>query len=279
MNNTFSFNRFKNLLLKDGKMYVRNFGTSLIVCCCLNAIFWIFNLLFGSETMPPVRFGMLCTWTALAMLMVPSKVYGNANLSREGVGFAMMPASSLEKFVSMFLYCAIVTPVIVFFGGYLVDTLLSLFPFGGFDKPIRLYTLNEIVSRMMTDNEGVVQMGELSISATTLFPIGVIRTSLYMGIIQWAALFMLGNMLFKKHKAGKTFACYLGISYLFSMLFGLLVVSSDRIEQWLESLEDLPAEEVVRLWHNATIWGMIISIVITAVLLYFNYRKIKTQKY
>ena len=229
--------------------------------------------------MPPVRFGMLCTWTALAMMMVPSKVYGNANLSREGVGFAMMPASSLEKFVSMFLYCAIVTPVIVFFGGYLVDTLLSLFPFGGFDKPIRLYTLNEIVSRMMTDNEGVVQMGELSISATTLFPIGVIRTSLYMGIIQWAALFMLGNMLFKKHKAGKTFACYLGISYLFSMLFGLLVVSSDRIEQWLESLEDLPAEEVVRLWHNATIWGMIISIVITAVLLYFTYRKIKTQKY
>ena len=279
MNNTFSFNRFKNLLLKDGKMYVRNFGTSLIVWCSLNAIFWIFNLLFGSETMPPIRFGMLCTWTALAMLMVPSKVYGNANLSREGVGFAMMPASSLEKFVSMFLYCAIVTPVIVFFGGYLVDTLLSLFPFGGFDKPIRLYTLNEIVSRMMTDNEGVVQMGELSISATTLFPIGVIRISLYMGIIQWAALFMLGNMLFKKHKAGKTFACYLGISYLFSMLFGLLVVSSDRIEQWLESLEDLPAEEVVRLWHNATIWGMIISIVITAVLLYFTYRKIKTQKY
>ncbi len=279
MNNTFSFNRFKNLLLKDGKMYVRNFGTSLIVWCSLNAIFWIFNLLFGSETMSPVRFGMLCTWTALAMMMVPSKVYGNVNLSREGVGFAMMPASSLEKFVSMFLYCAIVTPVVVFFGGYLVDTLLSLFPFGGFDKPIRLYTLNEIVSRMMTDNEGVVQMGELSISAATLFPIGVIRTSLYMGIIQWAALFMLGNMLFKKHKAGKTFACYLGISYLFSMLFGLLVVSSDRIEQWLESLEDLPAEEVVRLWHNATIWGMIISIVITAVLLYFTYRKIKTQKY
>lgn len=279
MNNTFSFNRFKNLLLKDGKMYVRNFGTSLIVWCSLNAIFWIFNLLFGSETMSPVRFGMLCTWTALAMMMVPSKVYGNANLSREGVGFAMMPASSLEKFVSMFLYCAIVTPVVVFFGGYLVDALLSLFPFGGFDKPIRLYTLNEIVSRMMTDNEGVVQMGELSISATTLFPIGVIRTSLYMGIIQWAALFMLGNMLFKKHKAGKTFACYLGISYLFSMLFGLLVVSSDRIEQWLESLEDLPAEEVVRLWHNATIWGMIISIIITAVLLYFTYRKIKTQKY
>ena len=278
MNNTFSFNRFKNLLLKDGKMYIRNYGTSHIVWCCLNANLWIFNLLFGSETMPPVRFGMLCTWTALAMMMVPSKVYGNANLSREGVGFAMMPASSLEKFVSMFVYCAIVTPIVVFFGGYLIDAFLSVFPFGGFEKPIRLYSLNEII-RMANDTEGVVNVGDFELSLEQVFPIGVMRTSLYVGIIQWAAIFMLGNMLFKKHKAGKTFACYLGISYLFSMLFGLLVVSSDRIEQWLESLEDLPAGEVVRLWHNATIWGMIIGIVVTGVLLYFTYRKIKTQKY
>ena len=187
MNNTFSLNRFKNLLLNDGKMYIRNFGTSLIVWCCLNAIFWIFNLLFGSSTMPPIRFGMLCTWTALAMMMVPSKVYGNANLSREGVGFAMMPASSLEKFVSMFIYCAIVTPIVVFFGGYLVDAFLSIFPFGGFDKPIRLYSMNEIV-QMFNDTEGVFRAGEMDLSIEQVFPIGVMRTSLYAGIIQWSAI-------------------------------------------------------------------------------------------
>lgn len=279
MNNTFSFNRFKNLLLKDGKMYFRNFGTSLIVWCCLNAIFWIFNLLFGSETMPPVRFGMLCTWTALAMMMVPSKVYGNANLSREGVGFAMMPTSSLEKFVSMFLYCAIVTPVIVFFGGYLVDAFLSIFPFGGFDKPIRLYSMNEIV-RMFNDTEGAVRAAEMDLPIEKVFPIGAMRTSLYFGIIQWAAIFMLGNMLFKKHKAGKTFACYLGIGYLISTVFGAaMVANGERIERWMEGFENYTTEEMVQLWHNATIWGMIIGIIITAVLLYFTYRKIKTQKY
>ena len=278
MNNTFSFNRFKNLLLKDGKMYIRNFGSTLIVLCCMTAILWIFTLLFGKSADGASRFAIIVASAALAMMLVPSKVYGKANLSREGVDFAMMPASSLEKFVSMFLYCAIVTPIVVFFGGYLVDAFLSIFPFGGFEKPIRLYSLNEII-RMANDTEGVVNVGDFELSLEQVFPIGVMRTSLYVGIIQWAAIFMLGNMLFKKHKAGKTFACYLGISYLFSMFFGLLVVSSDRIEQWLESLEDLPAEEVVRLWHNATIWGMIISIVITAVLLYFTYRKIKTQKY
>ena len=279
MNNTFSFNRFKNLLLKDGKMYIRNFGTSLIVFCCLNAIFWIFNMLFGSETMPPVRFGMLCKWTALAMLMVPSKVYGNANLSREGVGFAMLPTSSLEKFISMFIYCAIVTPVVVFFGGYLVDALLSLFPFGGFEEPIHLYTINEVV-RMIDNSEGVVQSSNMELSFGDVFPVGVIRTSLYVGIIQWAAIFMLGNMVFKKHKAGKTFASYLGISYVLSTIFGLAFTSSNsRLKQWLENMDSVSEEEMIQIAHNGMICGMVVGLIITAVLLYFTYRKIKTQKY
>ena len=278
MNNTFNFNRFKNLLLKDGKMYIRNFGTSLIVCCCLNAIFWIFNLLFGSSSESAFRFGMLCLWTGLAMMMVSEKVYGKANLSREGVSFAMLPASSLEKFVSMFIYCAIVTPIVVFFGGYLVDTLLSFFPFGGFEKPIHLYTINEVV-RMIDNSEGVVQAGGMVVSFTDVFPVAAIRISLYVGIVQWAAIFMLGNMLFKKRKAGRTFACYLGISYLLSTLLGLSFITNGRLEQWLESLEDLTESEMIRFAQNGMIWGMIIGIVITAVLLYFTYRKIKTQKY
>ena len=278
MNNTFDFNRFKNLLLKDGKMYIRNFGTSLIAWCCLNAIFWIFNLLFGTSSNPVLRFGMLCTWTGLAMMMVPSKVYGNANLSREGVGFAMLPASSLEKFVSMFLYCAIVTPIVVFFGGWLVDAFLSIFPFGGFEKPIHLYTINDFV-HMMDNSEGVVQSSNMVLSFADVFPVGVMRTSLYMGIIQWAAIFMLGNMLFKKHKAGKTFVCYMGISYVLSTIFGLTFITNGRLEQWLESLEDLTESQMIQIVHNGMIWGMIIGIVVTAVLLYFTYRKIKTQKY
>jgi Na+-driven multidrug efflux pump len=99
------------------------------------------------------------------------------------------------------------------------------------------------------------------------------------GIIQWAAIFMLGNMVFKKHKTGKTFASYLGISYVLSTIFGLTFLRSNRLEQWMETLEDFPKGEMIRIAHNGMIWGMIIGIIITAVLLYFTYRKIKTQKY
>ena len=278
MNNTFAFNRFKNLLLKDGKMYIRNFGTSLIVWCCLNAIFWIFNLLFGSSTMPPVRFGMLCIWTALAMMMVPSKVYGNANLSREGVGFAMMPASSLEKFISMFIYCAIVTPIVVFFGGYLVDAFLSIFPFGGFEKPIHLYSLNEIFYKGINNEGSPIHLNSPS-DAMALSIAYMMRVSFYAGIIQWSAIFMLGNMLFKKHKAGKTFASYLGISYLISMIMGLVFFNREIMEGWIAKFEGMSTEQQIQWFQNATTWGMVVGIIITLLLLFFTYRKIKTQKY
>ena len=278
MNNTFSFNRFKNLLLKDGKMYIRNFGSTLIVLCCMTAILWIFTLLFGKSADGASRFAIIVASAALAMMLVPSKVYGNANLSREGVGFAMMPASSLEKFVSMFVYCAIVTPIVVFFGGYLIDAFLSVFPFGGFEKPIRLYSLNEII-RMANDTEGVVNVGDFELSLEQVFPIGVMRTSLYVGIIQWAAIFMLGNMLFKKHKAGKTFACYLGIGYLLSMIFGQVFLTNGRLERWITKIGYMPIEQKLQLYHNWMVGGMIFGIIITGVLLYFTYRKIKTQKY
>ena len=280
MNNTFSFNRFKNLLLNDGKMYIRNFGSTLIVLCCMTAILWIFTLLFGKSADGVSRFAIIVASAALAMMLVPSKVYGKANLSREGVGFAMMPTSSLEKFVSMFIYCAIVTPIIAFFGGYLVDAFLSIFPFGGFEKPIHLYSLNELVN-MMNDTDGVIRAGgETEFSVKDVFPIGVIRTGIYVGIIQWAAIFMLGNMLFKKHKAGKTFACYLGISYLLSTVFGgIMFANPDRIDQWWQSIKKLSDVEVIHLWQNAMTWSLVFSIIVTLVLLYFTYRKIKTQKY
>ena len=278
MNNTFSFKRFIKLLGKDNNMYLRNFGTSIIVFSCMPAVFWIFNLLFGTTTHPVVRFAFICMMVAIAMMIVPAKVYGNANLSREGVGFAMLPASSLEKFLSMFIHCAILTPFIIFCWAHVVDLLLSLFPFGGFEERIHIYTISEIVG-MLDDSDGVVQVSNAGIVFSDIFPVGVIRTAYYSGIIMWSAIFMLGNMHFKKHKAGKTFACYLGISYLISIIMGMVFFNRNIIEKWINNFSDLATEQQIMVFHNCMVWSLVVSIIVTLVLLFFTYRKIKTQKY
>ena len=267
MNNTFSFKRFIRLFGKDNDTYFRNFGTSIIVFSCMPAVFWIFNLIIGTTTLPIVRFAFICIMVAIAMMIVPSKVYGNANLSRDGVGFAMLPASSLEKFLCMFIHCAILTPIIIYCWAHLIDLLLSLFPFGGFEGRIHIYSISEIV-RMIDDSSGVMQAGNAGESFSDMFPVGVFRPAYYTGIIMWSAIFMLGNMLFKKHKAGKTLALFLGVKIVFSIIGG--IIGSDHPST---------PEENAQIFQNVWAVRLIYFIVITALLLFFTYRKIKTQKY
>ena len=131
----------------------------------------------------------------------------------------------------------------------------------------------------MNDHTGVMRTAEIPVNFTDVFSVGMMRTSLYVSILQWAAIFMLGNMLFKKLKTGKTFACYLGIGYVLSTIMGAVMFTSGRMQQWMETMSGFSDAEMAHFCHNATIWGMVIGIIVTIVLLFFTYRKIKTQKY
>ena len=145
------------------------------------------------------------------------------NLPREGVGFAMMPATNLEKFFSMFLYCSLVTPVVTLVGSWLVDCLMTLLPFGGF-KDFAMYE----------DFLRNISFGDFMMLAVSLVTAAWAESS----------IFMFGNMVFKRRKAGKTFA------------WGLLIVFSFTL--------------LMQLFH---------LLVIAIVFYVLTYRKIKTQKY
>ena len=131
MNNTFNFNRFGKLLAYDGRKYIRNFGLTLAILCGLNLVLWILTLIFGF-TMPTLpRYGVIWLAVTLGIMLVPAKAFGDINLSRQGVQYAMLPVSNLEKYLSYALYC-LLTPVIIALGSWILDALLTLLPLGGF---------------------------------------------------------------------------------------------------------------------------------------------------
>lgn len=248
MNNTFSFDRFRSLLLKDGKMYLRNFGITLIVLCNLSTAIWVMDFLvqiafgnFDSHQIPSeLRYGVIIIATLLGLLMVPSRVYGKVNQQRDGVAFAMLPASSLEKFLSMFVYCMVVSPILLFFGSYLTDTFLSILPFGSYDEITRLNIIDTFSINKPTWADSIFFI---------LFP------------YFWISLYMLGNTIFKRRSAGKTFGCLMGTVYLFSTYLGLLANAFD----W-----NFPGFRT---------FLVIIMFLLTGLFLFFTYLKIKTQKY
>ena len=246
MNNSFSFKRFNKVLANDWKRYVRNFGITLLVWISMPVMFWVTSLVFDFELLVEVREVIIIGLIAITIMSAPSRIYGKDNLSREGVGFAMLPATSLEKFFSMFLYCSLVTPAVALVGSWLVDCLMALLPFGGFKE----IAIHEDFLRNISFGDFILLI--------------VARVSPV-----WAesSIFMFGNMVFKRRKAGKTFGWILLISFALVLLFQL--TNGWRLFEYLFT-SDSPVN----------IWIYIAIMLVIACGFYFGtYRKIKSQKY
>ena len=242
MNNTFDFKRFGQVVAEDWKLYLRRFGITLIVWTCLPILLWITSLVFEVEIDPGSRAGFIAAFIIATVMTVPAHVYGKANLSREGIGFAMLPATNSEKFLSMVLYCSIVTPIFCGLGAWLVDSLMTLLPFGGFKDYVIPFKMEHLFHNL-------------------LFAAMIFFTE--------SALFMLGNMIFKKRKTGKTFAWILLIVFVLT-----LIIQIDFIWNGLEYLASQITRPIVAYWL-----GIAFLLVLTTCLNLLTYRRIKNQKY
>ena len=242
MNNKFSFDRFGQVLAKDWKNYFRNFGISLIVWSCIPVLGWITTLIFDFTLTIESRISTIAILVYSVLIFVPSKVYGKANLSRDGVSFASLPATNTEKFFSMLIYCSILTPIIVGLGSWAVDTLLALLPFGGF--------------------EGFVALPKSHL--------GSILAAIACSILLFSSIFLFGNMVFKKRKAGKTFAWGMLIIFVITMVLQLFHFW-EAFVRWecygISNPEILP-------------WLFDAFMLVLAIVFYIlTYRRIKNQKY
>lgn len=242
MNNTFDFKRFGQVLAKDWKNYFRNFGISLIVWSCIPVLFWIVTLIFDVKMDADARIAIIASLVYSVLVFVPSKVYGKANLSRDGVSFAILPATNVEKFFSMLIYCSVLTPIIVGLGSWAVDTLLTLFPFGGF--------------------EGFVMLPKSRL--------GSLLAAIVCSVLLFSSIFVFGNMVFKKRKAGKTIAWGMLIIFVITMILQLFNFW-DAFVRW--ECYSISNPNILPWLFDA------FMLVVAIVLYYFTYRRIKNQKY
>lgn len=285
MNNTFNINRFGSLLAFDGKKYIRSFGLSLAILCGLNLVLWLLTLIFNF-TMPTFpRWGVIYFAMFLGIILVPAKAFGDINLSREGVRFAMLPVSNLEKYLSYVFFC-LLTPVAIILGSWAIDSLLTLLPFGGFEHYIKHFGMFSMMQDFLTEvgalnDSGVVGDADVDIQAVfdkfgSSYEWGTI-----IGTIFSVGIFMFGNLLFKTHKTAKTLACMIGISYIIS-LFMQSFFFAKGIYPWLDGdtmgiSSDI--DSITGFINGAMAYNIIINLILTIGLFIGIYYKLKTQKY
>lgn len=203
MSNTFNISRFNRLLAFDGRNYFKRFGLVLVIIIGVNVVAWaVFSFLPYlkiTEVLPLNRYLLITLLAAISIAMAPGIAFGDINDKRAGASQMMMPVSTLEKFLSLFLYCCLLTPVLCVVGSLIIDTLLALLPFGEYEG----FTWSQFVMQFHPKSLIVNADADEDLWALTFNLDNFYRY--WAQMIALPSVCLYANMVFKKSKVAKTF--------------------------------------------------------------------------
>lgn len=284
MNNTFNINRFGKILKHDGLNFFPNSILALAILWAIPVVIYLFTALMPTDGTVHIydamsRINVIDFLLKIAIIIAPAMLYKTCNDSRKGIGYAMLPASTLEKFLSMVIFCVIVTPIIYIAGALAIDSILALIngPYEGFAASMyfdRYAQISYVIDKnqMILDDTWPLFINNLSPTFMTILSL--------LGTLMLSSIFMFGNMIFKKRKTGKVIGILILLSIIFMIIFINYVATHETLFTRFEQLnEDNVTEFIERIIYIMMNVAMYTEIVVSAVLLWGVYRKIKTQKY
>ena len=221
MNDTFNFKRFWTYFKYDLKQMWRNHSKAAMLIGGASAIFYIlwvmFSLVFAQRwTSPLLPVRVVVLFIAFAILeLYQVRTYGHLTDKKAGSAWLMVPASRLEKYLSMLLITLIVIPFLFFAVYFILDGILSLVDptygtalFTGFMGAYR-----QILDVLST----VGNASPITLTPSNLlFPMIV---SFFCNFLY----FLLCGICFKKNKLVIAIAILFGVSILLSLVSGVIV--------------------------------------------------------
>lgn len=229
-NDIFNFNRFGKYFASDIRTCWSNFGLSLLTIAFLFPIatYFIttaFNLVINSTWDGP-DMGLRVFVFAVAMLCLiitmPVKCYGRITEKQYGAFWLMLPASRLEKFISMFIMTCIIVPVTGFVLYLGMDALICAIDHtcgnnliaGGMELirkmgDLQSLTMNFVDENITIEDAAVVQDILKQVSSPWLYVDEIFAMTLP---------FLLGAVFFKSGKTVKTFLAIFAFSTAFSII-------------------------------------------------------------
>ena len=277
MNNTLDIKRFGKVLRRDGLNFFPNLILSLAILWAIPVVIYLFTSLMPTDGTKNVfdafgRINIIETLTKIAIIIAPARLYQYCNDSRKGIGYAMLPASTLEKFLSMVIYCVIVTPIVYVAGALAIDSILALFN-GPYDEFAQIDSsiANHDVAGLLDDTWPIFVK---NLSPTFL------RILSLLGLLTLSSIFMFGNMIFKKRKTGKMIGILILLAIIIMIISINYVANNEALIEYFNQINENNVTEFIErmifIWMNVALYT---EIIVSALLLFGVYRKIKTQKY
>lgn len=278
MNNTFDIKRLGLLLQKDlGEYYFRfksKIATIFIVYAGIMLYTWVSGLIFGESVMDMgTRLFIITLLTIVATISAPSVLYGHINHKLRGIDYAMLPASSLEKFFTMILMTTIFTPILCTFSLLTIDTILSFLPLN-----------SEVVANIFTFDLSTLSLFRDMNNLMPSTSVGFWVNDSISELIILSSIFLLGNIIFKRSKISRTI--------LTIILWMILIIVAISVIKAIYTSDSASLEYynlgyffgyIISWFENASSFirvGMsLISYFISFTILFFTYHKIKKQQY
>ena len=279
MNNKFDWNRFCKVVNKDFRNLWPMFGTTAVILAVLPFAVWLFMAVITRDaTMPPDFRLMMIEFVAyVAAIMAPSRMYRTWNLRNEGIYYAMLPASKLEKFCSALFFALIVCPLAVYLGSMALDVFLTALPFGpwrdwlwqgemGFPFTFDLSTLGEY-SMSEEGAEAFMYYGRMW------------NVGCWTGYICTVLMFVFTATLFKRHKVLQTILWIYVIEFVLSIVaipVCIALASSGN----LQGLAEWIAQQDPKTFVDSMMWfAIIFNVLLAAFFGWFSWRRLNRMAY
>lgn len=286
-NDIFNLRRFGRYFTSDIRTCYANYGLSLIVTCIsmtilIYAFIVFFNLLTdqgwaGPEL--PTRIAAFFIMFFVIIINSPSKCYGSITDKQYGSFWLTLPASRLEKFVSMVLISAVIIPitsVAIFFG---IDALTCCID----------HTCGQSVATSLGHVATQIVSFDISEALADDIPAEVARfidqlRSPWLYIDDFFGItlpFLLGALVFKKNKAAKTILALMVIGSVASIIAAPITsIWGRNLIETINLAENRPEmiSELFNSWlfRNIVLVDTLSDTIVNACMLTVIYFRIKT---
>lgn len=211
MNDIFSFSRFAKLVRFECRNYLPDYLGWTIVGLELNVYLWLVTWVFNLPQQGRVWLISICFYILSALS--PFFVYGKFNHRKDGVPYVMLPASRIEKYLSMMLISFVIVPAAVYAMLTLTDALL--------------YILSSIGLGRYT---GIVFFNPFTYAPFWMYEILLPQKIIFLSLLA-VSFSMLMNILFRSYKIVKSVvvlmvlnSCTMVLAVLFPMLIVIISV-------------------------------------------------------
>ena len=269
MNEVFDIKRLGRLIKYEVTNYIPNFFKSLLICASVIVAVWVVSLTFDASIMQFGRAELVNALFVLAIALSPFIVYKDMNNRKKGYFYAMIPASTLEKLLSMVVLCVLIVPLLTYAVLTGTDLLLWLLSKVGIGSFLYMDFYNPFTVGEIVDDEYLLPH---------IYP--VFDSILYMvNIIAYTIMF---NTIFRKNKVLKTILFNISMTFAFVILTAF-IANITTPEFWEDTfkglLEWLECKTDVELFGYVMTAIRCLTILTSMAFLSITYFRIKKVNY